>query len=99
MSLAAWIIKYIEQDLPIKISSWLAYLFIPYIGLIVLSLHSFTCWILTIAIYSGHFFGIQMVDQFMTKEIPAIVGEKEQDLYLIGHVTNVVTTATSLVKE
>jgi hypothetical protein len=52
MSIAAYIIKYIEQDLPVKISSFLAYLFIPFIGSIVLSLHSFTHWILTISIYS-----------------------------------------------
>jgi hypothetical protein len=28
----------------------------------------------------------------MTKEVPTIVGKKEQDLYLIWHSTNVVTT-------
>jgi hypothetical protein len=28
----------------------------------------------------------------MTKEIPTIIGKKEQDLYLVGHSTNVVTT-------
>jgi hypothetical protein len=28
----------------------------------------------------------------MTKEIPVIIGKKEQDLYLVGHGTNVITT-------
>jgi hypothetical protein len=50
---------------------------------------------------------MQMVDQFlkcfkiwreaneyypMTKKIPIIAGKKEQELYLVGHGTNVVTT-------
>ncbi len=51
MSIAACIIKYIEQDLPVEILSWLAYLFIPFVGWIDLSLHSFTPGILLIPIH------------------------------------------------
>ncbi len=52
MNTAARITKYIKQDLPVKILSWLAYLFNPIIELIVIFCHSFTCTILSIPIYS-----------------------------------------------
>ncbi len=51
MNTTAWITKYIEQDLPVKILSWLAYLFNTIIEWIVIFCHSFTCTILLIPIY------------------------------------------------
>jgi hypothetical protein len=52
MNTMAQFTNYIEQDLPIKFFSWLAYIFIPIIELMVLFAHSITHTIISIPIYS-----------------------------------------------
>jgi hypothetical protein len=93
MDTASYAAKYIKNDFPLEVMTWLSYLFIPAIGSMLSSCYLLFCGLLLIYailmdIQFLIYFRIQrdMVDLFDITMIKiSIAGEKEHVLYHGGH--------------